>query len=268
MSTKPGVSCAKKADGTHYYRSSITFQTKHISLGSFPKEEQAHQAYQIASNILKGYMEADIDSYHAESHVLSFDKWVMLVNLKQHGIYCRNPIFLQNRYFLYYLDEQTPLKFDADDLFYYMNHKIMRRGGHLFVSDYGMQVNILSRYGIKNYAVAGRDYLFANGDPYDFRYGNILIINRYHGVHKTVQNGRDLYITKILIHGEYIVGKYETETEAAIAYNKAAHLLREKGIPKSFPENYIESIDEIAYARIYNNVRISKKIRCFVVQNT
>ena len=191
----------------------------------------------------------------------------MLVNLKCHGIYCRNPIFLQNRYFVYYLDERTPLKFDADDLFYYMSHKIMRRGGHLFVSDYGMQVNILSRYGIKNYAVAGRDYRFANGDPFDFRYGNIEIINRYHGVHKTIKNGKDLYVTKILINGEYIVGKYETETEAAIAYNKAAHLLKEKGFFKDFPENYIESIDEISYAKIYNQVRISKKIRSFVVQN-
>lgn len=41
----------------------------------------------------------------------------------------------------------------------------MRRGGHLFVADYGMQVNILNRYGIKNYAVKDKDYIFVMVTP-------------------------------------------------------------------------------------------------------
>ena len=44
----------------------------------------------------------------------------------------------------------------------------MKRGGHLFVADYGMQINIMSRYGIKNYAVLGKDYRFINEDTYDY----------------------------------------------------------------------------------------------------
>ena len=55
----------------------------------------------------------------------------------------------------------------------------MRRGGHLFVADYGMQVNIASRYGIKNFAVENRDYRFVNGNDHDFRYANIEILNTY-----------------------------------------------------------------------------------------
>ena len=58
-------------------------------------------------------------------------------------------------YFSYYLSENEELKFDIDDLFYYSNHKIMRRGGHLFVSDYGMQISILSRYEIMLHKVNG-----------------------------------------------------------------------------------------------------------------
>lgn len=60
----------------------------------------------------------------------------------------------------------------------------MRRGNHYFVSDYGMQLTLTSRYGIKNYAVPGRDYCFRNGDPTDFRRENLQIHNIYHGVRK------------------------------------------------------------------------------------
>ena len=53
----------------------------------------------------------------------------------------------------------------------------MRRGNHLFVAEYGMQTNIHSRYGIKNFAREGIDYQFVNGDRKDFRYSNIEIFN-------------------------------------------------------------------------------------------
>ena len=36
----PGVYKAARKDGTLYYRCSITYQNKHISLGSFEKEEK------------------------------------------------------------------------------------------------------------------------------------------------------------------------------------------------------------------------------------
>ena len=43
-----GVYLATKKDKTVYYRSNITHKGRHISLGSFPSEVQAHQAYTAA----------------------------------------------------------------------------------------------------------------------------------------------------------------------------------------------------------------------------
>ncbi len=264
----PGVFLAKKKDGTTYYRSSITYRNKHISLGSFDTETNAHQAYLTASCILSKKKEPrslldfpHSDEYQKLGTCLPFDKWIMLLNLRDNAIYSHNPIYLKQNYFLYYVSESYVLKFDTDDLFYYMKHRIMQRGGHLFVSDYGMQVNVLSRYGIKNFAVCGRDYRFVNGDASDFRYRNIQIINRYHGVIKSTIKGRDVYTAKIHINGNYIIGRYTTEVEAAIAYNKAANYIKNKGITKDYPENYIDTIDDITYAKIYNSIRLSKKIR-------
>jgi hypothetical protein len=123
-----------------------------------------------------------------------------------------------------------------------------------------MQVSILSRYGIKNYAVAGKDYIFVNGDDTDYSYHNIETINRYHGVSRVTIKGRTCYLAKIHINGDYLIGRYPTETEAAIAFNKAALILRNNGLNKNYPQNFIEGIDEIAYAAIYQKIRISKKL--------
>ena len=135
----------------------------------------------------------------------------------------------------------------------------------MFTSEYGMQVNLLSRYGIKNYSVAGKDYCFVNGDYTDFRYSNIEIINPYHGVTKLLKNGIPIYQAKIHINGDYIIGRYPSETEAAIAYNKAANILKDKGLYKNFPKNYIDEIDEITYAAMYQRIRISKKIMDLII---
>lgn len=254
----PGVYIAKKANGTTFYRSSFTYQNKHISLGSFQTEELAHQAYQEA-RLLTG-SKADISSYSSANSVLSFEKWVVLINFRDNQMYFKTPIYLYPKYFIYYLDSHTELKFDVDDLFYYSNHKIMRRKGHLFVADYGMQVTILSRYGIKNHAVAGKDYVFINGDSYDFRYNNIQIINRYYGVSHELHSGRNIYIAKIHIRGDYIIGRYSSETDAAIAYNKAADILRAHGCPKNYAHNYIENFSATEYASAYNRIKISSNI--------
>ncbi len=152
----PGVYQAKKKDNTIYFRSSITYSGKHISLGSFDTEEKAHEAYLYAGRLLAG-KEITLTSYKKENPVLSFSKWVSLINFRDNGIYIKTPIYLFQKYFHYYFSPENYLIFDTDDLFYYSTRTISRRGGHLFVADYGMQVNILSRYGIKNYAVAGRD---------------------------------------------------------------------------------------------------------------
>ena len=48
----PGSFQATKKDGTIYYRSSITYKNKHISLGSFSTDQEAHLAYVEANTIL------------------------------------------------------------------------------------------------------------------------------------------------------------------------------------------------------------------------
>lgn len=253
-----GVSVAKKKNGTTYYRSSITYRNKHISLGSFSTEEDAGTAYLDALKILN---DTDIDLVtFADSHfMLSFDKIVVLLNFRDNQLYIKNPIYLRKGYFSYFLSPSMELKFDIDDLFYYSSHKVQKRQGHLFVSDYGMQYSILSRYGIKPYAVAGRDYDFANGDPLDFRYSNIRVWNHYHGVQQVQQNGITKYRTLIHINGNFVIGIYSTEEKAAIAYNKAADMAKAAGINKSFSENYVESYSPKEYAEVYTRLHISRR---------
>ncbi len=254
----PGVYQAKKKDGTIYYRSSITYQGKHISLGSYATEAGAHQAYLAATTLLDSAA-MDEDAYSSYSGVLSFDKIVTLINFRDNHMYIPTPIYLRKNYFSYYLDPSTELKFDIDDLFYYSSHRILRRQGHLYVNDYGMQVTILSRYGIKNHAVCGRDFLFVNGDETDFRYSNIQVINPYYGVLRYEKNGKIRYRVKIHINGDFTVGSYREEIRAAVAYNKAADLAKQAGIQKNFPQNYIEELSGSAYADIYTSIKIAKR---------
>ncbi len=254
---RPGVYATRKKNGEPYYRSSITYQNKHISLGSFPTEEEAARAYADAARILRG-QDAMEDAFSLQSP-LSFGKVVSLMNFRDNHIYFKNPIYLKHDYFIYYISRNDELKFDIDDLFYYSSHKIMRRKGHLFVNDYGMQTNILSRYGIKNYAVAGRDYYFANEDPGDFRYSNIIIVNKYYGVTRQSSKGKVSYKARIHINGYHAIGNYPCEEYAAIAYNKAVDLAKKHGIAANFPQNYIEHYSPREYATVYRAIEISKK---------
>lgn len=257
-----GVYPAKKKDGTKYFRAAVTYKQKHISLGSFRTEKAAGAAYALAGRILKGndeYLPEDYERVVQGSdgrgrkvsgkagagqtgegqtgaeqnrvkqtgYTLGFDKWIMLLNLKKTGIYSNNPIYLYGKYFIYFLDRNTELKFDADEMFFYGKHRIQKRGGHLFYSDYGMQCSLLARYGVKSFSVKNRDYYFKNGDETDFRYGNLVVVNRFRGVYAKEAGGRKIYEVKIHFVGTLKVGTYDNETEAAIAYNKAADSLEE-----------------------------------------
>lgn len=259
MANKAGVYEAKKLDGTIYYRASITCKNKHISLGSFSTEKQANRAYLQAVDIIRNN-KYTIEDYKKRL-TIGLDKFVVLINFRDTGIYFKNPIYLRNKYFEYYIDKDTVLKFDREDLFFYGNHKIQTRAGYMFVCDYGSQYSILSRYGIRNFSVKGKDYIFTNGDEYDYRYENIKVINNYMGVHLITQNRKNIYETKIHINGDYIVGRYDNEIDAAIAYNKATDLLMSGGKDKKYIKNYIENINSIEYAKRYNIVKISDKIR-------
>ncbi|WP_026494852.1 AP2 domain-containing protein [Butyrivibrio sp. WCD3002] len=245
-------------DGTKSYRASITYKGKHIALGSFTDAQLAGRAYTQAQSILEDNSWT-LDSYKS-GQPLPFEKCVVLINYRDKGLYIPNPIYLEKKFFLYYLSPQQTLIFDIDDLFYYSSHKIMQRGSHLFVADYGSQISILSRYGIRSYAVEGRDYKFANGNSSDLRYENIQILNRYHGVRQYNHRGYLKYKAVIHVRGDFVIGKYNTENEAAIAYNKAVDTLRRNGIEKNYMQNYIEDLSASQYADIYTTVKISPKI--------
>lgn len=263
-----GVYETTKKDGTPSFRASFTYKGKHISLGSFPTKGGAHRAYLTAELLLRSAEGAllSLGDYAAAGKPLSYEKWVILLNLRDNGIYFKTPIYLYPRYFEYHYNEETHLKFDADDLFYFSNHKIMKRGGHLFVADYGMQVTLPSRYGIKAHAVEGRDYRFVNGDPFDFRYGNIELFNRYTGVTAEVKNGRTRYVAKIHINGDFIIGRYSTEEEAALAYNRAADYVNAKGIRKNYTRNYIDGMPEEQCRLLSDTLEISPKLKKYVKQ--
>ncbi len=254
----PGVFSAQKKDGSIYYRSSITYHKKHISLGSYATATIAYAAYLEGTSLL--FDNTFSLSDYSKHRALSFQKWVCLINFRDNQIYFSTPIYMQKKYFEYYLSPTEILKFDVDDLFYYSSHKIMKRGRHFFVADYGMQVNIMNRYGIKNYAVEGKDYRFVNGDNMDFRYENIEIFNTYHGVSMRKTADGTVFTAKIHINGNYIIGSYSSDIEAAIAYNKAIDILKKAGINKNFTPNYIEELSPSAYADIYSNLSISSKI--------
>lgn len=253
--TPEGVFCAKKKDGTIYYRSSLTYRGKHISLGSYSTSAQAHEAYKVGRLILSS--DIDISGYTQDSP-LDFEKWVVLLNFKNNGIYIGTPVYLGQRLFYYYLTPDIILKFDMDDLFYYSSHKIMQRGGHLFVADYGSQITLLTRYGAKPYAVEGADYSFMNGDKYDYRRQNLKISNRYHGV---IAGQKGKFRARIHLNGYFNIGEYSTALEAAIAYNKAIDIVKKLGCNKGFLPNYIDEIPPRQYADIYFKTEISEKIK-------
>ncbi|MCR5309869.1 MAG: hypothetical protein K6E32_00460 [Lachnospiraceae bacterium] len=261
-----GVYTDKKKNDRPNYRAGITVTGKHISLGSYTSEKKAHEAYLFAGQLLKD-RSLTIQDYKS-SCPLIFEKYVTLINLRDNNIYFATPIYLYKRDFGYFLSPVRELKFDMDDLFYFSQHKIMERGNHLFISEYGMQTSLRDRFGIMSFAVEGRDFLFINKDDLDYRRENLEIINRYHGVRLIKTLRKTVYKAVIHLRSDYVVGNYLTEKEAAIAYNKAADILIKNGFSKNFMQNYLEDVSPREYAMIYTDVKISEKIEKLTPQTT
>ena len=252
-----GVTPARKRDGSLYYRVSLTYRRKHISLGSFPTELEGYTAFREGKEILSN-PELSLPDYCFEDAILSLEKIVVLFNFRDNGIYLKTPIYLRESYFEYWYSIDFIYKFDIDDLFYFSGHKLQKRGGHLFVADYGSQIS-----GIRSYAVLGRDFMFVNGDNTDFRMSNIQIINAYYGVEK-LHSLSPKYRTRIHINGNYLIGTFDTPEEAAIAYNKACDAAHDAGLIKNFPQNYIEHLSPREYAKIYSRIVLPKKYRAYL----
>jgi hypothetical protein len=254
-----GTSKQQRKNGDIYYKSSITFRNKHISLGSYNLPEHAQDCYFLAKDILVNGKFSLLD-FKPDLNI-SFEKWVILINFRDHNYYFKTPIYMHQYYFSYFISELEELYFDIEDLFYYATHKIHKRQGYYFVNDYGMQLNLLSRYGIKNHGVIYRDYDFIDHDSQNFRYENISVINPYYGVTRLKNRFPTVYKATINILGTYVIGTYSSVIEAAIAYNKAVdYVSASTAISKTYPKNYITELDKHAYQKAYEKIRISKKI--------
>ena len=92
MSELPGVYTTRLKDGTASYRAGITVKSKHISLGSFDNPDDASGAYRDALYTLKS--DCTIEDYEKISIHLPFKKYVILINLRDNGIYFNTPIYL------------------------------------------------------------------------------------------------------------------------------------------------------------------------------
>ncbi|MBR6329506.1 MAG: hypothetical protein IKR68_07640 [Lachnospiraceae bacterium] len=262
----PGVYTVKRKDNTISYRASLTCSGRHISLGSYPDEDTAHRAYCAAKDLMES--KASPGEYSVFEDSLPFDKFISLINLRDNGVYFATPIYLMRRFFHYYLSPDEIMTFDAEDLFYFARHRIQRRGGRLFVSDYGMQVTLSTRYGIRPFSVEGRDHEFLNGDPLDFRYENIRIISPFIGVTPFFKKSETIPMTlsyKVRIHvkGYYTVGIFSDEISAAIAYNKAVDHIKLRYSEKNYGQNFIEDLPAKEYAEIYTGLDISAFIKSF-----
>lgn len=88
----------QKKDGTIYYRASITYQRKHISLGGFETVSEANAAYLEADHILNRER-LGINQYR-DSSPLPFEKWVILINFRDNGIYFGKPIYARAKFFI------------------------------------------------------------------------------------------------------------------------------------------------------------------------
>ena len=260
MASKTGVYTAKKKSGEIYYRASLTYKNKHISLGSYDNAKDANLAYTEAKKIIDDSKNKINKESYNQKYKLSHDKFICLLNFRDNGIYFATPIYLLKNYFEYYLTPDTIIKFDRDDLFFYASHKIQQRGGYLFVSDYGSQYKILGRYGIKPFAVYGRDFIMVNDDKYDYRYSNIKVINNYVGVQMEEKNGMPVYTALIHKVGNHIIGRYGSEIEAAVAYNKAVDVLHKNGIKKNYTKNYIVTLKKEEYQKLYDEIKVSDKL--------
>lgn len=252
-----GVYITKTSAGKILYRASVTRCGRHISLGSYPSEITANLAYQDAISILENNS-ISLDDFQVFSH-LKYEKAVILINYRDNGIYFGTPIYLRKDYFNYYLSPDRVFTFDLDDLFYFSSHKISSRGGHYFVADYGSQISLGSRFGLKPYSVAGRDCVFINHDPMDFRRENLEILNTYHGV--ILSTDKRSYIARIHTSGYTRIGTYPTALEAAIAYNKAVDILSRTPSSKNYPLNYIDEVSGKVYAEIYNSISINPSLQ-------
>ena len=71
-------------------------------------------------------------------------------------------------------------------------------------------------------------------------------------------------MAKIHVNGDRIIGRYPTDTEAAVAYNKAADLLQEAGVEIRYTSNYISELSSEEYRRIYHEISFEPRFSNYI----
>jgi len=239
------------------YKLYFVYNKEKIYLGSYATYEKAQEMLSEAEALMQipDHTIPDFNKYK-----MDYKKVISLCNFRDNKRFIKNPIYIYSNYFHYYLSKDCILTFDVKDLFYFSTYKIRKRGNYLYTQDSVSQKSILSRFGILNHSVLGKDYYFKNNDPYDFRKENLEIINTYKGVTKKEKADGDIYIANIYIDSNLIIGYYNTEIEAAIAYNKAIDLIIDHTPNKTYTPNLIPYLTKDEYQNIYNNLTVSPRL--------
>ena len=239
------------------YKVYFTHNKKKLYLGIFPTEHMANTAVLEAERIMGSLKIIPNIQYINSFTALNYKKIVSLCNFRDNLKFIKNPIYICDGYFRYYISNNLFLIFDIKDLFFLSAYKIYKRGKYIYFQDNISQQNILSRFGIQNHSVVWKDYMFKNGNEYDFRRHNLQIINSYKGVSIKSKGTTNIYVANIFIDKNIILGHYSSEIEAAIAYNKATDLLTTSGCKKIFTKNEIHFLTKSEYDEIYNNIIVS-----------
>ncbi|MGL4798730.1 MAG: hypothetical protein ACRCWY_04925 [Cellulosilyticaceae bacterium] len=238
------------------YRVYYMYQSKKIYIGLYETEKDAQDAYALVDTLMQGNF--SLDDY-PHSPLLSYQKFISLANFKNNGKYFNTPIYIEPPHFKYFLDEQLYLLFDMRDLLFIANYRIHLKGNYLYLTIGIRQENLLKRFGIPNHATYGTDYICLNGNRYDLRRSNLSILNHYHGVQVEQRYNVTTYVTRIFLKTYLVVGHYETEMLAAIAYNKAVDLVASTS-SSTYEKNEFPFLTRHEYTQLYEKLRVSKRL--------
>ncbi len=237
------------------YRVYYTYASKKIYIGLYETLMLAEQVLAYVTHLM--HTPFTVDAF--DCTLLSFPKFIELLNFKDHNIYFSAPIYLTQDAFKYYITPDTVLTFDMKDLFFFSNYRIHQRGNYFFINIGPQQENILHRFGILNYATYGIDYTTLNGDPLDLRRSNLQLLSHYRGVQYAPKHSKPCYVARVRHKQSIVVGHYEREVEAAVAYNKAMDYLVSVTPHLTYEPNEFPFLTRSEYQVLYDKVTISKR---------
>ena len=68
----------------------------------------------------------------------------------------------------------------------------------------------------------------------------------------------------IHLNGDFIIGRFNTEEEAAESYNKAVDYCKDHGFDKNFIQNYVVEYSPKEYADVYVEIKLTGAFKRYV----